>query len=874
MARLGMSHTERLAHVAAQKARPANGVGAAITELRHRLLEAGFLPLPLHGKVPAFREWQKHTRTTRGDIDIWDAKYPLARNTGILTAYTPPLDIDILNPAAAQAVEDLVRERFEERGYILVRFGLAPKRAILFRTNEPFGKITASLIAPDGTDQKLELLADGQQIVVAGIHPDSKKPYTWHGGEPGQINREDLPYISEEEAQALVADCVELLVTKYGYRRPGGHHCDNPRKTRESNGQDTAAPDWSAAEEQRVRDALTFIPADDRDVWLRVGMALHWSGWKTAREIWNAWSQTCPDKFDSADQPKVWNSFGQPRNGDPVTLATLFHLAREHGWSEGESRSGASVQIIEIAQYRKAKSSNSGNTVPPEKTTIRIVKGQIARITDEAEAALIAAANVAPIMARAGRLVQPIIDRLPATRGRMTDVVLLKPLTSANIVYLLNKYAADFERYDGREKTWVKADPPPAVATQLLEKGHWKFPKVAGVITTPTLRPDGTILNQPGYDPATQLWFAPDSSLLMPELTENPTREQAEQAMQRLEDLLTGFPFADALDRSVALAAALTPILRGAFDVAPMGLFRAHDVGSGKSYLADLISYIARGQPCPVITSTKSVEEMEKRLGALVLEGAPMISLDNCSFDIGGDLLCQITERRLIRIRILGKSEAPECEWRGTLLGTGNNITLVGDMTRRGLLLELNAKVERPELREFAFDPVERALADRGTYVAAAITIARAYLAAGSPPVCGPLGSYGDWSRIVRSPLVWLNRKDPVQSMDHTREDDPMRKAVNALITLWRDNLPPNVSYTAAELAKLANKKSERDELLQPDLHDLLLQQAGTTRGDIDTRKVSSWLVSIRGRVHGGHSIERVKESRGHGNRYALVKVK
>ena len=36
----------------------------------------------------------------------------------------------------------------------------------------------------------------------------------------------------------------------------------------------------------------------------------------------------------------------------------------------------------------------------------------------------------------------------------------------------------------------------------LLRKGQWQFPKVAGVITTPTLRPDGTILDQPGYDPS------------------------------------------------------------------------------------------------------------------------------------------------------------------------------------------------------------------------------------------------------------------------------------------------------------------------------------------------------------------------------------
>jgi putative DNA primase/helicase len=464
-------------------------------------------------------------------------------------------------------------------------------------------------------------------------------------------------------------------------------------------------------------------------------------------------------------------------------------------------------------------------------------------------------------------LVQPILDQLPAAHGRMTDVTLLRPLSTANLVYLLNKHAATFERYDGRSKEWFAVDPPAAIATQLLEKGQWQFPKVAGVITTPTLRPDGTILDRPGYDPATQLWFAPDSHLLMPLLIENPTRKQAERALALLDDLLVNFPFVTDIDRAVALAAMLTAVLRGAFDVTPMSLYRAHDIGSGKSFLADLDSTIGRGQPCPVITASKSIEEMEKRLGALVLEGVPMISLDNCSDNIGGDLLCQITERRLIRIRILGKSEAPECEWRGVLFGTGNNVTLLGDMTRRGLIANLDPKVERAELREFSFDPIERVLADRGAYIAAAITVARAYIAAGNPKVCGPLGSYSQWSRVVRSPLIWLGREDPVKSMEQAREEDPARRAVNNLITIWREHLTLNLGYTAADIAARATER------LPPELYELLLQQAGTSRGDIDARRVGMWLASIRGRIHNGHYIDR-KQDKKYGNRYMLLETK
>jgi hypothetical protein len=58
-----------------------------------------------------------------------------------------------------------------------------------------------------------------------------------------------------------------------------------------------------------------------------------------------------------------------------------------------------------------------------------------------------------------------------------------------------------------------------------------------------------------------------------------------------------------------------------------------------------------------------------------------------------------------------------------------------------------------------------------------------------------------------------------------------------------------------------------------PQLRELLVQQAGTPRGDIDARKIGNWLMSIRGRVHDGYCVERVKESKGWGNTYALLKM-
>jgi hypothetical protein len=192
-----------------------------VTELRLKLLENGYLPIPTEGKHPAGKKWQERTDTNAEEIARWeeDGWFPNARNTGILTKYTPAIDIDILDPDAADAADDLVRERLADReGVILLRFGQRPKRAILLRTDVPFKKIQAVLTKPGGdAEEKIEILADGQQVVVAGIHPGTGQPYEWFGVGPLTVKREDLPLITEKEAHALVNDIVDLLVKDFGY---------------------------------------------------------------------------------------------------------------------------------------------------------------------------------------------------------------------------------------------------------------------------------------------------------------------------------------------------------------------------------------------------------------------------------------------------------------------------------------------------------------------------------------------------------------------------------------------------------------------------------------------------------------------------------
>jgi Bifunctional DNA primase/polymerase, N-terminal len=209
-------------------------------EVRLVLHRGGFVPLPLVGKKPVFDDWPKRLEVTELEIARWSRTAPAAANTGILTKFAPTLDIDIFcDEEAATAVANLARERFEEHGVFLVRAGNWPKRAIPFRTDTPFAKISVNLTSPNGKAERLEILCDGQQVVVHGTHPDTRKPYDWNGASPGKIPRQDLPYIHEHEAQALIDDAAELLCRDFGYR------VKEKPKPKARNGQGNGGADWS-----------------------------------------------------------------------------------------------------------------------------------------------------------------------------------------------------------------------------------------------------------------------------------------------------------------------------------------------------------------------------------------------------------------------------------------------------------------------------------------------------------------------------------------------------------------------------------------------------------------------------------------------------
>jgi hypothetical protein len=207
------------------------------TEVRSRLIENGYVPVPCDGKDARSEQWERRTlETAQTALTMWARDFPDATNTGMLCVTAPTLDIDVLDTEAVDAAIVLIKERFADRGKILLRYGRRPKVAIPFQTDRPFKKISAPLTARDGdVNQKVEFLAMGQQVVVHGVHPVTHEMYQWSGGNPGNTKRAELPAITVEEAQALVDDIVTLIEAR-GYQRARKPASKNKSRKAKGNG--------------------------------------------------------------------------------------------------------------------------------------------------------------------------------------------------------------------------------------------------------------------------------------------------------------------------------------------------------------------------------------------------------------------------------------------------------------------------------------------------------------------------------------------------------------------------------------------------------------------------------------------------------------
>lgn len=259
---------------------------------------------------------------TVDDIKEWASNGYRKGNIGINTRHTPAVDIDVYDAEVAKQMEDWVLQKF---GETCVRVGRAPKRLLVFRTNEPFRKMAVTYT--DGkTDHKVEILGAGQQFVAYGIHPDTKAPYKWTSiDEPLSLDAAELPLLTREDAQQIIEHFCEVCEAR-GWEAMGKHAGS---ESAGGSGLESYRPVLNISHET-IRETLDLIPNKnaDYDDYMEVGFALHhqFEGSDEGLQLWHDWAERS-SKYDAADLNRRWESAG---NGEAtVTFATLLHKAKK-----------------------------------------------------------------------------------------------------------------------------------------------------------------------------------------------------------------------------------------------------------------------------------------------------------------------------------------------------------------------------------------------------------------------------------------------------------------------------------------------------------------------------------------------------------------
>ena len=303
--------------------------------------------------------------------------------------------------------------------------------------------------------------------------------------------------------------------------------------------------------------------------------------------------------------------------------------------------------------------------------------------------------------------------------------------------------AATWKKWHEREEDWKWTAPPHWAVEVLQGRTGWPFPLLEGLIQSPTLRPDGSILAQPGYDARTGLYLDCNGTTF-PRLPASPTVDEARRALGQLIEVFADFPFAIRDPRagtqnpylSATIAAVLTLVGRPAIaGNVPLFGVTATAAGSGKGKLVDAICRIGTGRYAPKMGQTLDDHEELKRLLALALEGTSVCCIDNVTHPFGNQYLDMALTAQAITGRILGQTQTAEAPWHALLFVTGNNVSYRGDMTRRVVPIALDPQMEKPEERSGFRHPQLEAWVqqERPCLVTSALTILRAYFVAGCP---------------------------------------------------------------------------------------------------------------------------------------------
>ncbi len=494
-----------------------------------------------------------------------------------------------------------------------------------------------------------------------------------------------------------------------------------------------------------------------------------------------------------------------------------------------------------------------GSDILDERPRINVAEGELGQKTDLAIDALVSV-NEPPVLFRHANLtVRIALD----DNGR--------PLISQVNAAWLKDYLSRVARwYRVTRGGRVAVHPPDDVVRSVIELLADRLPVLQRMVAAPVFASDGTLVSEPGYSDSARVYYDPPANLRIAEVPERPSAEEIARAKALfLDELLVDFPLVDEADRAHAVAAILLPFGRD-FIHGPTPL---HDVeapteGTGKGLLEQCLTLPSSGSGGIVrFTEAGNEEEWRKRITAALVDRAPSVAIiDNVHRTLDSAALASVLTSTEWNDRELGHSRIAHASNRCLWLMTANNPSFSAEIARRTVRIRLDARRDRPYLRE-GFKHVLPSWAEeyRGELIWAALTLWRAWLAADRPAGTKTLGSYESWARVMGGVLQvagiegFLDNRDQFYSVA-----DAEGERWRALVAAWWETRQ-GAAVTARELYSLIAGS------------DLFRFRARDANGEV--KEFGHLLRGQRERIYGGFLIQPGRPARNGAQTYSFVRV-
>lgn len=420
-------------------------------------------------------------------------------------------------------------------------------------------------------------------------------------------------------------------------------------------------------------------------------------------------------------------------------------------------------------------------------------------------------------------------------------------------------YVSKLDKETGKRRV-AETVPAARLLASTLADQHWPGVRpLHGIVATPILRPDGSLLQEPGYDPATGLFYA--AKVAMPTIPKAPSPEEvATSRVFLLDELLSGFPWVEQADLANFVGLLISHILRPYLGtLTPFGMITATTASSGKSLLTELLGALYSSR---IVTWPRGDDaELRKAITAVLIEPAAVIVWDNLREGsvLDAPVLAQLITAQVWSDRQLGASKNISTPNDRLWLATGNNLRLGGDMATRTVLVRLDPKMPHPEERTgFAIPNLDQWIRGQDaqrTVLYHLLVLVADWIAAGAPRSGQVMRQFTGWAQAVGGLLDhhqipgFLANVDAIRAMD----DDDNEWAV--FFAKWHE-LYGDKPLTAAELRRSADV--DFTPFTGPvDKWDGAFLVDGRTGLPVNAKSLGRRLAGQVGRFHGDYVLHR-----------------